>query len=240
MQKLPVGSHIKTFRLGYSHHGIYCGNGKVVHYSGFAQAFKKGALEVTTLEMFLGDETECYIVKYPSHKIKYSRSEIVDRAFSRVGEDSYNLAFNNCEHFATWCVTGRSESQQVQSVLTSTTIAAVSYHSTRTALTAKQVTELAASSAKFLSEATASKVAVGRLAGCATGAAIGGTALGTSGAALGTTALLGTTGAMSGTTALGFMATGVATAAAAPIALPALAVVGAGAVIGSFLGGFFD
>ena len=66
----------------------------------------------------------------------------------------------------------------------------------------------------------------------ATGA-IGGAALSTSGAAVGTTALVGTTSAVSGTTALGFMATG---AAAAPVALPALAIVGAGAVIG----GFFD
>lgn len=239
MKNLTAGSHIKTSRLGYSHHGIYCGNGKVVHYSGFAQAFKKGALEVTTLDRFLGGETECYIVKHPSHKIKYSKSEIVERAFSRIGEDSYNLAFNNCEHFATWCVTGKGESKQVRSALTYTTAAAASYNATRTASTAAQVTGLAASSAKALSGTTASKVAVGRLAGCATGA-IGGAALSTSGAAVGTTALLGTTGVVSGTTALGFMATGAATVAAAPVALPALAIVGAGAVIGGILGGFFD
>ncbi|MGP4965113.1 lecithin retinol acyltransferase family protein [Psychrobacter piscatorii] len=239
MKKLTAGSHIKTYRLGYSHHGIYCGDGRVVHYSGFAQAFKKGALEVTTLERFLGGEIDYYIVQHPSHKLKYSSSEIVERALSRVGEDSYNLAFNNCEHFATWCVTGRGESKQVRSALTyTTTAAAAGYHATRTASTAAQVTGLVASSAKALSGTTTSGIAVGRLAGCATGA-IGGAALGTSGA-VGTTALVGATGAVSGTTALGFMATGAATAAAAPIALPALAVVGAGAVIGGILGGFFD
>lgn len=236
MKNITAGSHIKTSRLGYSHHGIYCGSGKVVHYSGFAQALKKGALEVTTIENFLGSEMDCYIVQYASHKLKYSKSEIVERAFSRIGEDSYNLAFNNCEHFATWCVTGRGESKQVRSVLTHTTAAAVSYHSIRTASTATQVAGFAASSAKALSGTTASGFTMGRLAGCATGA-IGGAALSTSGAAVGTTALLGTTGVVSGTTALGFMAAG---AAAAPIALPALAVVGAGALIGGFLGGFFD
>lgn len=240
MKNLTAGSHIKTSRSGYSHHGIYCGNGKVIHYSGFAQALKKGALEVTTLERFLGSETKCYIVQYPSHKLMYSKSEIVVRAFSRLGENSYNLAFNNCEHFATWCVTGKNESKQVRSALTyTTTAAAASYHSIRTASTAAQVAGLAAGSAKTLSGTTASRIAVGRLAGCATGA-ISGAALSTSGAAMGTTALVGATGVVSGTTVLGFMATGAATAAAAPIALPALAVIGVGAVIGGILGGFFD
>ena len=35
----------------------------------------------------------------------------------RLGEQDYNLLFNNCEHFATWCKTGRHRSGQVDSVL---------------------------------------------------------------------------------------------------------------------------
>ena len=31
-----------------------------------------------------------------------------------MGKKKYNLLFNNCEHFATWCKTGINESQQVQ------------------------------------------------------------------------------------------------------------------------------
>ena len=38
----------------------------------------------------------------------------VERAESRLGEHKYNLLFNNCEHFASWCKTGVSESQQVK------------------------------------------------------------------------------------------------------------------------------
>lgn len=43
----------------------------------------------------------------------YSPKETVERAKSRLGEDKYNLAFNNCEHFAVWCKTGLKESSQV-------------------------------------------------------------------------------------------------------------------------------
>ncbi len=43
----------------------------------------------------------------------YSPEETVARARSRVGEGRYNLATNNCEHFAIWCKTGVHESHQV-------------------------------------------------------------------------------------------------------------------------------
>jgi hypothetical protein len=32
----------------------------------------------------------------------------------RIGEQRYNLLFNNCEHFAHWCKTGRHRSAQVE------------------------------------------------------------------------------------------------------------------------------
>ena len=47
----------------------------------------------------------------------YSPKETVHRARSRLGESSYNLATNNCEHFAIWCKTGISESHQVNALL---------------------------------------------------------------------------------------------------------------------------
>jgi len=39
------------------------------------------------------------------------------RAMSRLGEQNYNLLFNNCEHFAHWCKTGRHRSEQVENWL---------------------------------------------------------------------------------------------------------------------------
>ncbi|MBP4061169.1 lecithin retinol acyltransferase family protein [Aeromonas sp. Prich7-2] len=38
----PIGAHLVTPRTGYDHHGIYVGNGKVVHYAGFARGFNTG------------------------------------------------------------------------------------------------------------------------------------------------------------------------------------------------------
>ena len=47
----------------------------------------------------------------------YSPDETIRRARSRLGERAYNLALNNCEHFAIWCKTGLHESHQVDAVL---------------------------------------------------------------------------------------------------------------------------
>ncbi|XP_046558722.1 phospholipase A and acyltransferase 2-like [Haliotis rubra] len=48
-------------------------------------------------------------------KLKYFEpSEIVQRALSKIGKVGYNILFNNCEHFATWCRYGKEESDQVQ------------------------------------------------------------------------------------------------------------------------------
>ena len=263
MQNLSLGSHIKTYRTGYSHHGIYCGNGQVVHYSGFAQAFKKGSLEITTLERFLGSEKKYYVIKYPANKVMFSAKDIVRRALSRVGEDRYNLVFNNCEHFAAWCVTGKSESKQVKAALTHTSTIAIVYKSINTASAATRAAGLAAGTANIFTGTTAtSGLAIGKLAGCTTGA-LGGAVVGSSSAAVGTTALIGTSSAIAGssaavgTTALigtssaiagssaavGFTAAvggGTLTVAAAPVIVPVALAVGACAVVGGFLGGFFD
>lgn len=47
----------------------------------------------------------------------YTPEETVARARSRLGETSYNILTNNCEHFAIWCKTGVSESLQVNNML---------------------------------------------------------------------------------------------------------------------------
>ncbi|KAF0196760.1 MAG: hypothetical protein FD169_739 [Bacillota bacterium] len=47
----------------------------------------------------------------------YSPEETVERAESQLGKGEYNLAVNNCEHFAVWCKTGLHKSYQVDEVL---------------------------------------------------------------------------------------------------------------------------
>jgi cell wall-associated NlpC family hydrolase len=44
------GAPLVTLRRGYSHHGIYVGDGKVVHYAGLCRAWHRGPVEEVLLE----------------------------------------------------------------------------------------------------------------------------------------------------------------------------------------------
>ena len=49
---IAVGSHLVTPRIGYFHHGIFVGNGTVVHYSGLSDGLNPGPVEAVTLTEF--------------------------------------------------------------------------------------------------------------------------------------------------------------------------------------------
>ena len=46
------GSHLITPRVAYTHHGIYIGNEKVIHYSGLSDGLKSGPVEEVSLTEF--------------------------------------------------------------------------------------------------------------------------------------------------------------------------------------------
>jgi len=100
----------------YKHYGVYIGDNKVVHfapYEGPDISFENGIIHETTLDSFLrGRDLQLALDAKPA----YSEREIVQRARSRLGEKGYNIVTNNCEHFARWCVTGKSVSTQVENV----------------------------------------------------------------------------------------------------------------------------
>jgi hypothetical protein len=107
---LPVGAHLITSRKFYMHHGIHLGGGKVAHYSGFSSSFKPGPIEVTDLERFANGKP---VWSY-EERCEYSNHEIANRARSRIGENQYRILSNNCEHYCSWCVSGKSYSAQVR------------------------------------------------------------------------------------------------------------------------------
>ncbi|MEQ5184512.1 lecithin retinol acyltransferase family protein [Providencia alcalifaciens] len=124
---LKVGDHIYSPRTGYTHHGIYIGGDKVVHYAGLSHGLSKDGIQETTLIEFSGEKQLIGVVQH-EYSI-YTPEEIVNRARQKIGEDDYNVATNNCEHFANWCVTGTKESKQVQSVVKATVnVVNVSYN----------------------------------------------------------------------------------------------------------------
>ena len=110
---MKKGDHLVVSRLGYSHHGLYVGGGMVIHYSGFVQGISGGVIETISLDSFCDGEQ---VAVRDYWERKYSRKKSVKRAYSRLGEDSYNVLFNNCEHFVTWCITGSHSSRQVQAM----------------------------------------------------------------------------------------------------------------------------
>ena len=109
----PLGAHLVTPRRGYLHHGIYVGNGAVVHYSAMALCLIRRPVEEVTLERFARKRV---IWIRPLAPGSYDPQEVVRRARSRVGEDCYRLLSNNCEHFCEWCARGEHHSAQVEAL----------------------------------------------------------------------------------------------------------------------------
>lgn len=103
------GDQVYTFReiigVPYEHHGIDCGDGSIIHYSKLGEA----NIARTSRERFAQGQA-IYTKPQPT---AFIATDVVARATSRLGEREYDLFFNNCEHFANWCKTGRSECTQL-------------------------------------------------------------------------------------------------------------------------------
>lgn len=123
----PPGTHIMVdsnfeFFNGPSipitHHGIYLGDGKVVHYTTNPDnrniLFDKGKVFLDSIEDFTDDISKIRAVEYPDGLVSRSTEDIINAALSREGEAKYNVLFNNCEHFANKSITGKAVSNQVE------------------------------------------------------------------------------------------------------------------------------
>jgi len=94
----------------YEHHGIDCGDGTVIHY-------RKTNETISQTPLFtFSHGLKIYIREYVKG-FCFIPDTVIKRAKSRLGEQQYNLLFNNCEHFATWCKTGISDSKQIRDFL---------------------------------------------------------------------------------------------------------------------------
>jgi hypothetical protein len=104
--------HIMVRRSGYYHHGIQVDAKAVIHFTGEPGSKSNAAILETSLEEFLNGGSK-EIVAYGE---TLEPTDILENARARIGETGYNLIFNNCEHFAFWCMTGKHESDQVVKV----------------------------------------------------------------------------------------------------------------------------
>lgn len=106
---LEKGDHIYIQGLGYTHHGVYIGNYEVIHYDKGSDG--RTSIQIDSLETFKGN-THLFKCSESASPAKHSRDEIVSRAYRKLGESSYNLIFNNCEHFVRWCRNEGEKSKQ--------------------------------------------------------------------------------------------------------------------------------
>lgn len=107
----PIGTHLVTPRRGYMHHGVYAGQGRVIHYAGFSRLFRRGPVEEVGLLRFTRGRT---VAALPHPAPAFAGEAAIARARSRIGEDRYRLWTNNCEHFVHWCLHGTARSPQVE------------------------------------------------------------------------------------------------------------------------------
>ena len=112
----PLGAHLLTPRRGYTHHAIYVGLGRVVHYRGFSRGLRRGPVEDVSLAEFARGNPIWF---RPEETSGADPEEVVRRAHLRVGEDRYRVFTNNCEHFCEWCIHGKSRSYQVDALIAS-------------------------------------------------------------------------------------------------------------------------
>lgn len=114
LASLFPGDHLVSPRLGFGHHGLYLGQGRVMHYAGGASASSSGTgaadgIECVSLAEF-AQGRGVMVVTHPHPR--FSPDEAIHRAYRRQGEQRYHPAFNNCEHFVQWCIEGVSHSPQ--------------------------------------------------------------------------------------------------------------------------------
>jgi len=116
-RKLQPGDLLWVNRGLYHHCGIYEGEGQVIHFAaqeGSEINPENAIVHRTTFERF---KKSCP-VKVVDIGNSFPPDETLRRARSRIGEKGYDLATNNCDHFAVWCKTGEHRSLQVEGVKT--------------------------------------------------------------------------------------------------------------------------
>lgn len=118
VRPLQPGDHIRVKYQNFYHHGLYEGEGTVIHFAGpNMQALLDPELVTVrrdSLDSFSMDrhiEVRCYSLKEKLQK--RSTAKILSAARESLGQAGYDILYNNCEHFVNLCVFGRAFSTQI-------------------------------------------------------------------------------------------------------------------------------
>jgi len=118
---LAAADHLQVPRQHglFNHHRIDLGDGTVAHYLEGREILRSPLQEFSR-------EQPLSVVAYPEGSCSPT-GVTLRRAMGRLGEQDYNLLFNNCEHFAHWCKTGRHRSTQVEDWLHTGSLGALAF-----------------------------------------------------------------------------------------------------------------
>ena len=127
LEQIRPGDHIKWPRLEYPRSSVLSGMSAIYYHHGIAiEVHPPGMLCFVEYQRddaekkFKVQESwlEFDPIRGKMYKIEYDRCNpeevVIAKAKSRLGESSYNILFNNCEHFALCCKTGSDRSFQVK------------------------------------------------------------------------------------------------------------------------------
>lgn len=116
------GDHFFVWRqqhgVPFQHHGIDVGDGTAIHFTdgrdgiaGPAGSTDDFVIQQTSMDLVTRDGRDR--LHFVQHQIRFSPDAVIDRARSRIGRQGYHVVFDNCEHFACWCVVAEDESRQI-------------------------------------------------------------------------------------------------------------------------------
>jgi hypothetical protein len=114
-KELNAGDHIYVKRKGhfYSHHGIYAGKGMVLHFKGAVKEKQDPSVIISDMATFLMNGK----LQRRLYRRRLPHAKTLQMARAHLKQKGYSLVFNNCEHFATYCATGKKKSTQVHRVI---------------------------------------------------------------------------------------------------------------------------
>ena len=109
---LSKGDVVWAIRLPM-HCGIYEGDTSIIHFAPLecSKTKEEAIIHRSTLEDF-SNGSPYIVIEFPPEQC-LPTEETLQRAISRLGEKTYSLFFNNCDHFATWCKIGQHRSLQI-------------------------------------------------------------------------------------------------------------------------------
>ena len=139
LNDIQRADHIRLERALIWHHVIVesvdkgSGEVNIIEYTNTATGFiqdnsgdpkNPGKAKVVRGKIKFDTNENLYVIKHTSC---FDRETVISRAESKLGEREYNTFTNNCEHFALWCKTGVSSSEQINKATDALKVAGTRY-----------------------------------------------------------------------------------------------------------------